>query len=238
MLLWSRCWQSCRVGWTAPTLLNSSLEHRSFVYRNRVLRLTTDQIHYIYIVVIIVVSIIDILEQARLALSVAWSGQRITAERLTSQCCGNLPLPLDAHCRAVWRRAHTRYLCSVQYWCIPVSQSRSVSLCLSVSLYLCICLCLMHLKCTEQVDTLHLAKTALQANKTVRSHTLPDLYQLAAGVPLVAAHDALADAKAVATVSGSTTARLVKLHLHCINGCLGAGLALVDRDVRSRPTLV
>ena len=90
------------------------------------------------------------------------------------------------------------------------------------------------------MDTLRLAKTALQPNKTVRSHTLSDLYQLAAGAPLAGAHDALADAKAVATVSGSATARLLVKYgiFAAIIDCSGAGLALVDRDVWSRPTLV
>eukprot|EP01043_Picozoa_sp_COSAG02_P001941 COSAG02_NODE_43_length_45989_cov_93.430181_12_plen_232_part_00 len=51
------------------------------------------------------------------------------------------------------------------------------------------------------VDTLHLARVALKAEKAVSSHTLENLYQLATGTSLDDAHDALADAKAVATVS-------------------------------------
>lgn len=51
------------------------------------------------------------------------------------------------------------------------------------------------------VDTLLLARRTLQSDSAVGSHKLSDLYRLAAGRSLVSAHDALADAKAVATVS-------------------------------------
>lgn len=51
------------------------------------------------------------------------------------------------------------------------------------------------------VDTLQLARSTLRAKGTIRSYALRDLYQLATGTPLVGAHDAHADAKAVATVS-------------------------------------
>ena len=51
------------------------------------------------------------------------------------------------------------------------------------------------------VDTLHLARGALKADEAIQSHTLANLYQLAAGTALDGEHDALADAKAVATVS-------------------------------------